>query len=93
MSAKICGFTAEVAPVETGRTGFDSDGLTTVKTAPKNDCHHGIRYGNYTDYTLYRSCLPIYGITIIRSQSFLFLDDFEGNANISVAIKSCSTVG
>ena len=52
----------------------------------------GICYRNYTHYTLYRSCLPIYGIAIARSLSFLFLDDFEGNANISVAIKSGSTV-
>ena len=45
----------------------------------------GIRFRNYTHYSLYRSCLLIYGITII-----LFLDEFEGN--ISVAIKSSSTV-
>ena len=42
----------------------------------------GIRYRIYTNYTFYRSCLPNYGI----------LDDFGGNANISVAIKSGSTV-
>ena len=30
--------------------------------------------------------------SIIRSLSFLFLDDFKGNANISVAIRSGSTV-
>ena len=47
---------------------------------------------NYTHYTLYRSCLFIDRIAIIRSLSFLFLDDFEGNANIPVAIKSISTV-
>ena len=52
----------------------------------------GIRYRNYTHPILYRSCLPIYGIFIVRSLSFLFLDDFEGNANISVAIKFGSTV-
>ena len=52
----------------------------------------GIHYRNYTQYGLHRSCLPIYGIAIISSLSFLFLDDFEGNANISVAIKSGSTV-
>ena len=52
----------------------------------------GIRYRNYTHYALDRSCLPIYGIAIIRSLSFLFLDDFEGNANISDAIKSGSAV-
>ena len=28
----------------------------------------------------------------MRSLSFLFIDDFEGNANIPVAIKSSSTV-
>ena len=50
----------------------------------------GIR--NYTHYTLYRSCLPIYGIAIVRSLSFLPIDDLEGNANIFVAIKSDSTV-
>ena len=42
-------------------------------------------------YTVYRSCLPIYGIANIRSLSVLFLD-FEGTAKISVAIKSSSTV-
>ena len=52
----------------------------------------GIRYRNYTHYTLYRSRLPIYGISIVRSLSSLLLDDFEGNASISVAIKSGSTV-
>ena len=52
----------------------------------------GIRYRYYICYTLYRGCLPIYVIAIVRSLSFLFLDDFEGNANISIAIKSGSTV-
>ena len=52
----------------------------------------GILYRKYAYYTLYRSRLPIYGIAIVRSLSFLFLDDFEGDANISVAIKSCFTV-
>ena len=52
----------------------------------------GIRYRNYTHYTLYRSCLPIYGIAIVISLSFLFLDNFEGNTAISVAIRSSSTV-
>ena len=51
-----------------------------------------IRYRNYAHYALYRTYLPIYGIAIIRSLSFLFLDDFEGKANISVAIKSGSIV-
>ena len=51
-----------------------------------------ICYRNYPHYKLYRSCLLIYGIAIIRLLSFLFLDDFNGNANISVAIKSGSTV-
>ena len=52
----------------------------------------GICYRNYAHYTLYRSCLPINGIAVVRLLSFLFLDDFEGNTNISVAIKSGSTV-
>ena len=47
----------------------------------------GICYINYAHYSLYRSCLPIYGIAIVRLLLFLFLDDFEGNANIRVAIK------
>ena len=34
----------------------------------------------------------MYEIAIIRLLSFLFLDDFEGNANTSVTIKSGSTV-
>ena len=32
------------------------------------------------------------GFLIVRLLSFLFLDDFEGSANISVAIKSGSRV-
>ena len=51
-----------------------------------------ICYRNDDHYTLCRSCLLIYGIAIIRSLPFLFLDDFEGNVNISVTIKSGSTV-
>ena len=48
----------------------------------------GIHYRNYTHYTLCRSCLLIYDIAIVRSLSFSFLDDFEENFNISVAVKS-----
>ena len=62
------------------RTGFDSEKIAAI---------FGIRYRNYTYYTLYRSCLLIHGIAIIVL--ILFLDDCEGNANISVAIKSGST--
>ena len=51
----------------------------------------GMHSRSYTHYNLYRS-LPICGIAIVRSLSFLFPDDFEGNANISVAIKSSYTV-
>ena len=52
----------------------------------------GIRYRSYTHYTLYRSCLPIYGIGIIKSLSFLSFADFEGNVDISLTVKSGSTV-
>ena len=52
----------------------------------------GIHYRSYAHYNVYRSCLLIYEITVVRSLSFSFLDDFEGNANISVTIKSGSTV-
>ena len=52
----------------------------------------GFRYRKYTCYTLYGSCPPIYRIAIIRSLLFLFLARFHENANISVAIKSGSTV-
>ena len=48
-------------------------------------------YENEAHYTLYRSCLPIFGITI-KSLSFLFLDEFEEHTNISVPFKSNSTV-
>ena len=37
----------------------------------------GILYRNYAHYTSYRSCLPIYGIAIVRSLSFLCLDDLK----------------
>ena len=43
-------------------------------------------------YTLYKSCLPTHRIAIARTLLFWFLGDFEGNANISVAIKSGSAV-
>ena len=52
----------------------------------------GFHYRNYTHYSVYRSCLPMYVAAIVRWLSSLFLDDFEGNANIPVAIKSGSTV-
>ena len=34
-------------------------------------------YRSYAHYTLYRSCLPICRIVIVRSLSFWFLDEFE----------------
>ena len=74
------------------RTRVDSDGLTVAKIATKMIAIVRIRYIKYAHYTLYRSFLPIYVIAIIRSLSFSFVDDFEGNANISVAIKFSSTV-
>ena len=43
-------------------------------------------YRNYAHYALCRSCLLICGIAIVRLLSVLFHDDFEENANISVAI-------
>ena len=46
----------------------------------------GICYINYAHYN--SLILPIYGIALVRLLSYLFLDDFEGNANISVTIKS-----
>ena len=52
----------------------------------------GIRYRNYTHYTLYRSCLPILGSLLLDRYYLLFLDDFEGNASISGAIESGSIV-
>ena len=54
------------------RTGRDRDGLK-AKIAKKNYRYHH----NYAHHTSYRSCPLIYGITIIRLLSFLFLDDFE----------------
>ena len=39
----------------------------------------------HASYNIYRSCLLIYGIAIVRSLSFLFLVDFKGNANINIA--------
>ena len=41
---------------------------------------------------MYRSCLLICGIAIVRSLFFLFPAKFEENANISVAIKPIPTV-
>mgnify|MGYP001791911330 CR=1 FL=1 len=39
----------------------------------------GIRCRNYA----YR-CLLVYGVAVVRSLSFLFINDFEGNAKISI---------
>ena len=36
----------------------------------------GMRYKISARHTLYRSCLLIYGIAIVRLLSFLFADDF-----------------
>ena len=47
------------------KTRFDSDSLTATKIITKIIAIVGIRYRNYAHYTLYRSCLPIYGTTII----------------------------
>ena len=51
------------------RTGFDSDGLIAAKIATKSDLI-GFCYREYTHYTLYGSCPPIYGVAIIRSLLF-----------------------
>ena len=51
----------------------------------------GIRYRTYVPYKLYELSAHLWD-PIVRPLSFLFLDDFEGNANISAAIKSGSTV-
>ena len=51
-----------------------------------------IRYRNYNHYNIYRSCLLTCGIAIVRLRSLVFLDDFEGNANIFVTIESSVTV-
>lgn len=66
------------------RTGFDSEGLTKMATKVVSV----IRL-DHVHHKLYRSCLPIF---IVKSPSFLFFDEFEEMANISVAIMSSSTV-
>ena len=74
--------------------GFDSNSLTAANIATKNDHYYWNSQEKLCPSYLisYKSCLPIYRIVIIRSLSFLVRDDFEGNANISVTIKSGSTV-
>ena len=52
------------------RTGFDGEGLTVATIATKNYRYVGIRYRNYAHYNACRSCVLIYGITIIRLLSF-----------------------
>ena len=47
---------------------------------------------NYNHYSCQRSCLPICGVAIVRLLSCLFLEEFEGNAHIYVAIGSGFTV-
>ena len=52
-----------------------------------------IRYRNDTLIPYVGVVFPFIGLlSLSRSLSFLFLHDFEGTANISVAIKSGSTV-
>ena len=53
----------------------DSDGLTAAKIATIAIIR--LLYMKYAHYALFRSCLLICGITIVRSLSFLFLDEFE----------------
>ena len=52
----------------------------------------GICNRNQTHHNLYRSYLPIYCTAIVRQLSYLSIDDFEGNANISVAMGPDSPV-
>ena len=58
--------------------------------------HHFLSYrnGNYVYYESNRSCLPIYAITIVRLDHyhFRFLDEVEGDANISIVMKSGYTI-
>ena len=59
------------------RTEFDSDSLTAAKLGTKIIVIIRIRYRNYTHHNLYRSCLLIYEIAIVRSLSSLLLDDLK----------------
>ena len=66
------------------RTGFGSDDLTASKMATKTD--------HYCWISL-QKLHPLYLIQELSSHlwnryHFLFLDEFEGIANISVAVKS-----
>ena len=45
----------------------------------------------YANYALYRSCLPTFGITIVTSLSFLYVDELIENPSTSIAIKFSST--
>ena len=70
------------------RTGFDSSSSDQLIIA-----FIRLRYRNYTKpYSLYRSCLPIHTIANVTSLSFSFLDEFEENTSISVAIGSNATI-
>ena len=72
------------------------DSLTAAKIAEKNDCYCGIFYTNVKLYPFYADIyvgvvFPFMGSLLLDRYHFI-LDDFEGNANINVAIKSSSTL-
>ena len=56
------------------KTRFDRDSVSDAKIATKNYCYRWNLLWKLCP--LYKSCLPFYEITINRSHSFLFLDDF-----------------
>ena len=85
-----CGFS--ILSYDGCKTRFDSDSLMAAKIATKNDRFCWNLLYKLHHYTSYRSCLSIYGITIVKLLSFLFLGDFEGDANISAAVKFGFTV-
>mgnify|MGYP001795255578 CR=1 FL=1 len=62
-------------PLRYCRTGFDSNILTAAEMISIDWIH----YSKNTDYMLYRRYLPIYGMAIVKSLSFILLDDYEGN--------------
>ena len=56
----------------------------------ENSYEKSLRYINYSHSNFDRSCLLIHGLSL--DDYHWFLDDFEGNTNISVVIKSGSRV-
>ena len=75
------------------RTGFDNDDLTAMKIATKNHRYHcAIEIIPIIHVPYIGVVFSFIGSLSLDHYQFLFLDDFEGNTDISVAVNSITAV-